>query len=507
MDKKAYLWLFNNITRYYFNSPEACELRDAFIRVPITEESLEIPDVLQATEEYYTRFVELFYNNVYGYQNGLVSKPISSSELDCYFIETSEGFLPIGYYKVIRPAETVLIVQKYLEICADTINTEKNRIIIEWQKKINGVSQRYEDVKTSGNPSTVKATLGVVFTVLLLIISVISVVKMNLFGVMFGLVTPENAVAGVPIMANGDSWTWYGYLVFVLAGIFLMLVGALCTIREFLLLEEQKKTEELLSNISNYINTMEGGVNYVVANGTEMIQSAIRKGDNLFVTPNGNAVLILEVNKKINIAKEFTFKTNFQRSGIWYALIAFMFVFFTLLSVTHLPAMTDIFNDEALKQNIGDNISSDTSNTLNQPKVSSYIVKKDDVTWTQAQTSSQYEGGNIISINDYAEFEKACELAEQAGLQVCWVGARIDKGELWSNARSLDDTALYVPVWFSKNGVTEPTYVDSLGNDELYLMMFKVDGKWYYNDAANDAIAASKNMYKGKIGYIIEIEE
>ncbi len=49
----------------------------------------------------------------------------------------------------------------------------------------------------------------------------------------------------------------------------------------------------------------------------------------------------------------------------------------------------------------------------------------------------------------------------------------------------------------------EPTYYDEDGFDENYLMVFKVNGVWYFNDATNDV----SMHYSGKMGYIVEVEE
>ena len=50
--------------------------------------------------------------------------------------------------------------------------------------------------------------------------------------------------------------------------------------------------------------------------------------------------------------------------------------------------------------------------------------------------------------------------------------------------------------WYSG----EPTYQSEEGNQENYLMVFKVKDKWYFNDAENDV----SQYYKGKMGYIVE---
>lgn len=108
-----------------------------------------------------------------------------------------------------------------------------------------------------------------------------------------------------------------------------------------------------------------------------------------------------------------------------------------------------------------------------------YSVIKSDMSWTQAYTSSE---GALVSIDSKKEFDEVCRLAENNDLIVFWV--------------SPDSTYQY---WY-KN---EPSFVNEDGEPEHYLMVFKVNGSWYFNDSVNDVSA----YYAGKMGYITEYYE
>ena len=83
----------------------------------VTEDSINSDAIISKMQNLYLSFCTLFYNNILGYQNGLVNNQITASELDCYLIQTSDGMVPIGYYRNIRPAEAASMVQRYLDQC------------------------------------------------------------------------------------------------------------------------------------------------------------------------------------------------------------------------------------------------------------------------------------------------------------------------------------------------------------------------------------------------------
>jgi len=129
MDNRKYIWLLNHLHQYTYLTEEAVHLKETFGRLLVTESTIQSEELLATLNGLYNQFVGLFYNNILGYRNGLENKGIVSDQLDCYFINTADGMVPIGFYKEIRPAETVGMTQKYLAQCEETMNGEKNHLI------------------------------------------------------------------------------------------------------------------------------------------------------------------------------------------------------------------------------------------------------------------------------------------------------------------------------------------------------------------------------------------
>ena len=136
-----------------------------------------------------------------------------------------------------------------------------------------------------------------------------------------------------------------------------------------------------------------------------------------------------------------------------------------------------------------------------EEKAGTYEAVKADVTWTTARDSAEAMGGILTCVNNSREFEKVCAAADEAGLKGFWVGAFRDENEDWYDSAWLDGDDLDRSMpWYDG----EPSYKEAKsGKTECCLMVFKVKGKWYFNDAADNVLSVAPN-YAGKMGYVVE---
>lgn len=513
MDNKIYVWLFNNINKYEFEGDEANQIRTAISRMLVTEDSINSDAIIDKMQNLYLSFCKLFYNNILGYQNGLVNNQITASELDCYLIQTSDGMVPIGYYRNIRPAEAASMMQRYLDQCKKDISTEKNQIIVKWQTSIDSISTKYETIKNSKNPSVARVIIGAILVLAIYAFSVVSLIKMDFIGVLLkwgDLEVLKMALTNVPFISHGTQSAWIGYLVFIIFAISIAILGTIFTIKEIKLISAKITTKSILNNILSYVNRLEQGVSSTIENSSAIFYDAARKGENNKTAKNTNSILALTVDKQIKTAKDFTEKTEGQRRGINYIVIALLLSMVILFSLSYSQGIADSI--EIMKINNAQNInnqkvstgSADTNNTptptaTEKPKVSSYAAYTSDATWIEANQYAYNHGGYLVCINDEEEFYKVCQKADEENIKVFWVGAKRNSYDDWEDTKWLDGEEITYTNWLSG----EPTYYDEEGNDEVYLMVFKVKGVWYFNDATNDV----SQYYRGKMGYIVEIEE
>ena len=140
-----------------------------------------------------------------------------------------------------------------------------------------------------------------------------------------------------------------------------------------------------------------------------------------------------------------------------------------------------------------------TPAVLEVPKEHSYELVLEDVTWRDAREICMEKGGYHAVITDLAEYDRIIALAEEAGIQMLWVGCHRVEGELkWVTGEEAD----YMP-W--ANG--EPSGTDPAdGAAEDHVMLWKNNGTWLLNDCRNDPVGTYPGVYGGRIGYICEFE-
>ncbi len=137
---------------------------------------------------------------------------------------------------------------------------------------------------------------------------------------------------------------------------------------------------------------------------------------------------------------------------------------------------------------------------------SRYEVIKADITWEEANRACISKGGHLATITSKAEEDKIIAVAEKSGIERLWIGGYT------TNDRYGDAVGHWVmgepftyQNWFSED---EPSRFDSDDAEEFYLMLWKIDGRWSWNDQRNDLINSPfANTYKGQMGYVIEYED
>lgn len=132
------------------------------------------------------------------------------------------------------------------------------------------------------------------------------------------------------------------------------------------------------------------------------------------------------------------------------------------------------------------------------PQEHSYSFHKEDISWTGAQAKCSELGGYLVVISDEEELGKVISLAEQNGIEKVWVGCHRENDKLvWENNENVN---FY--VW----GRGEPSFYDSGDRvAEDYLLLWRFNGAWVYNDSRNDPVRDYPAMYSGQIGYVCEI--
>lgn len=340
MQRKKLIWLFNNLDKYIYIN-EGVAIKEAFSQLLVTKDTLENDDISSKAIECYDKFIDNFYNDILGYQNGLANKNITAETLDCYFVNTGDGYIPIGLYKEERPAETAAIAQTYLEQCKANIRNDRNKAIVGWQNDISNIAEKYNVIKNQKNPSLLKALIGVFCSIPLLFYGIAKLIDIKFYKLNMYNAESINDILKQYSLLEGMGQSGLITLISIcIVLIIIAVVSLVNSIREILLLCEKKNTEDVLNTIHSNVSSIEKGTALFIENNVEQCFNAARKGENILVEQNANALLINDVKKKIRKALDYVNKTAKARSAIGnktFSVIMLAYVCIVSLVVVHLP--------------------------------------------------------------------------------------------------------------------------------------------------------------------------
>lgn len=140
-----------------------------------------------------------------------------------------------------------------------------------------------------------------------------------------------------------------------------------------------------------------------------------------------------------------------------------------------------------------------------QQHASRYEVIKADITWEDANRICIEKGGHLATISSKAEEDQIIAVAEQSGVERLWIGGYTTND---ANNRAVGHWVMGEPFeyqnWYNSG---EPSRFDSDNAEEFYLMLWKIEDRWSWNDQRNDLINSPfRTTYEGKMGYVIEYE-
>ena len=151
-----------------------------------------------------------------------------------------------------------------------------------------------------------------------------------------------------------------------------------------------------------------------------------------------------------------------------------------------------------------DNVEFEAAQVIRQtPHASRYEMIHADVTWQQANDACIARGGHLVTIADQGEMDILVNMCEAEGVKYCWIGGytSVKNGSAfghWITGEPFNFTAWYPG---------EPSRQDKDGEDEFYLMLWKVEDAWSWNDQRNDVLhIEGLDYFTGKVGYICEYE-
>lgn len=137
-----------------------------------------------------------------------------------------------------------------------------------------------------------------------------------------------------------------------------------------------------------------------------------------------------------------------------------------------------------------------------QEHTSRYEIIPADVSWTDANAECILRGGHLATISSEEEMDQLIALAEDSGLRFLWIGGYTSVYGSQAFGHWVTGEPFSYTAWYDG----EPSRNDMDGTPEMYIMMWKINNAWSWNDQRNDP-ASDLNYFVGNTGYICEYEE
>ena len=131
-----------------------------------------------------------------------------------------------------------------------------------------------------------------------------------------------------------------------------------------------------------------------------------------------------------------------------------------------------------------------------------YELFKKDISWTEANQECIARGGHLATITSQAEMDELVRMCEDAGVKYCWIGGYTSVRNSGAFGHWITGEPFSYTAWYPG----EPSRNDKDGTPEFYLMLWKVEDAWSWNDQRNDVLQSGLAYFIGKIGYICEYE-
>ena len=136
-----------------------------------------------------------------------------------------------------------------------------------------------------------------------------------------------------------------------------------------------------------------------------------------------------------------------------------------------------------------------------------YVIEKANISWVGAQDRCLANGGYLAVINTRDEFNKITAQADEQGVEFLWIGARRDvlsNTFVWERDEkveaNVDPNDRRMSLW----ATAEPSFIDDVGTEENYLILWNHDGGWRYWDSIGDL--SQIYGWRGRIAYVCEFD-
>lgn len=133
-----------------------------------------------------------------------------------------------------------------------------------------------------------------------------------------------------------------------------------------------------------------------------------------------------------------------------------------------------------------------------------FVLHKGDVKWTEANSACMQDGGYLVTLTSKSKEKKIIDMAKKEGVKYVWIGgytSQRENGDVF--AHWVTGEKVKYENWLPG----EPSRNDKDGEPEFYLMLWRLNDEWSWNDQRDDLFTTPtlRKTFSGKTGYVCEI--
>ena len=321
--ENQYIWLYNHLDKYQFNTDKAKELRAEFDKIQLVNGQVPNEESMKKLKDCYNQLYEMLNDNPFSYINGLREVGVETNDLDCYFIENQNELIPIGYYKIKHPIESILLLNKKIQAQKEKTIDVKHKMMDAFEKEAAKISKTYETHKKLKQANYFRGSLATIASLMILFYVFTFLKLTNVIEIVKGIGDKKeftqavyDGMSNMPVFEKMGIVTWIFFLILHIAALVYMIFQIKSIKNEYVFSYQKgiaatypKTSEKSIAKVNQQFDDL-------LEKDTQSVLDLVRKGLTTTFVRNVLSQILKRLRKKLNIARTYLSNGNYNKRGI-----------------------------------------------------------------------------------------------------------------------------------------------------------------------------------------------
>ncbi len=321
--ENQYMWLYNHLEKYQFNTDKAKELQAEFGQIQLLHGEVPNEETMQKLKDCYYKLFDLLDNNPFSYINGLREAGVETNDLDCYFIENNGQMVPIGYYKIKHPIESILLLNKKIQAQKEKTFDTKKKLMGGFEKEAERIQKTYDQYKTVNQSNYFRAGLATFASIMILVYTILFLKITNIVDIIKGIgdkkrftMAVYDGMSRMPIFEKTGIVMWVLFLILHIATLIYVVIYIKEIKNEYVLTYQRVITSKYKKTSDKSVGKVNQQFDELLEKDSQNLLDLMRKGMTSLLEKNVLSQIIKKLRKRMSIAKGYLSKEQWNMRGI-----------------------------------------------------------------------------------------------------------------------------------------------------------------------------------------------